>query len=108
MPSGKVQLKYDELMDARERFRRNGEAVAQLIQNIRSKMDVLEGGLWIGYGAQSFFGEMQSEVLPALNRLHAALAESAVQGIQTVHDKGQEAEEQAGNLFKQGPGDVNR
>jgi WXG100 family type VII secretion target len=100
MASDRFQAKYDELDQLSGMFSNGGDQVGetmgklkQAIENIRDK--------WIGEGAQKFLQEMESEVLPALGKLQAALNEGSSrtkQMAQMIHDH----EQQASNLFKIG------
>ena len=99
MPTNKVQLNYDELSAIRDRFSRQADAVNQMQQNIRGKMDVLQSGGWIGRGANAFFQEMDNDVLPAVQRLQNAMAQAASE-VQRLCDQARAAEESAANLFR--------
>ena len=100
MAQDRFQVKYDELDQLSGMFANEagqvGETMGKLKSAIENKRDK-----WIGEGAQKFFNEMESEVLPALGKLQAALNEGSTKTKQMaglVH----EHEEQASNLFKGG------
>jgi uncharacterized protein YukE len=62
-------------------------------------MNTLQNGDWIGQGARAFFREMDSEVLPAVQRLQAAL-ETAARTTGEINRIMQQAEEQAARLLR--------
>jgi WXG100 family type VII secretion target len=77
MGAPQVRSDYDQLKNLQKSFSTQAEAVAKSTQNIRSIMEKLQGGDWIGEGAQKYYQEMNNDVLPTLNRLHKALDEAA-------------------------------
>jgi WXG100 family type VII secretion target len=97
--SDEIRADYDRLEQVAGKFANQAQAVQQMLQQVRGSMDPLEGGGWIGKGSDSFFNEMNSEVLPANERLQQALEEAervTKQIIQTV----KQAEEDASSPFK--------
>ena len=70
----KFLANYDQLAQIAQRFGREAEATQRMLDTIRSAMNVLEGGVWVGQGARAFYAEMNSAVLPSLMRLTRALA----------------------------------
>lgn len=96
--SDEIRADYDRLDQVASQFASQSQAVEQMLQNVRGSMDPLEGGGWVGRGSEAFFSEMQSEVLPANERLKEALDEASrvtKQIVQTV----KQAEEEASNPF---------
>jgi WXG100 family type VII secretion target len=77
MGAPQVRSDYDQLKNLQKSFSSQAEAVAKTTQNIRSIMDKLQGGDWIGEGAQKFYQEMNDQVLPTLNRMYKALDEAS-------------------------------
>lgn len=71
-----IRADYDQLEQVASQFANQSQAIQQMSQNIRSSMDPLEGGGWIGRGADAFLAEMQSMVIPANERLEQALDEA--------------------------------
>ena len=72
-----------------------------MFQKVKSNMQKLEPD-WIGRGSQAFFREMQSEVLPALRRLHKAL-QKANRVTKEIVQTMQHAEEEASSPFRSIP-----
>lgn len=99
MPSAnKVQVDFDELLVIKDRFARASDTVNTMLSNITRRMDVLEN-TWSGRGRDAFFNEMQSDVLPAINRLINALNQASAE-IQRTADHARQAEEGAANYFR--------
>jgi WXG100 family type VII secretion target len=98
MPSETVRSDYDQLKNSSQSFKSQAEAINSMNQNVRSAMDTLESGDWIGEGARKFFAEMNDNVLPTLRRLHAALDKSA-QVTAEVSQVMKEAEGQASGIL---------
>lgn len=97
--SDEIRADYDRLEQVAGKFANQAQAIQQMLQQVRGSMDPLEGGGWIGKGSDSFFNEMNSEVLPANERLQQALEEAdrvTKQIVQTV----KQAEEDASSPFK--------
>jgi WXG100 family type VII secretion target len=96
-----IRADYDRLEEAAGKFGNQAQAIQQTLGQVRGSMDPLEGGGWIGRGSDAFFEEMQSEVLPATERLQQALEEASRvtrQIIQIV----KQAEEEASSPFRSG------
>ncbi|RRR68750.1 MAG: WXG100 family type VII secretion target [Candidatus Viridilinea halotolerans] len=94
-----VKVEYDELDQIANRFLQQSEAVASMIQQITGRMDPLLQDGWKGLGAQAFFDEMQSEILPACNRLTEVL-NVASQTTKSIIQTFQQAEEEASAPFQ--------
>ncbi len=71
-----IRADYDRLEQIANQFANQAQAIQQMKQNVRSSMDPLENGGWIGRGSDAFFSEMQGEVLPCTQRLEQALDEA--------------------------------
>lgn len=94
-----IKADYDRLEQLAGRFANQAQVIQQMLQGVRGSMDPLESGGWVGRGSDAFFSEMNSEVLPASERLQQALEEAnrvTKHIIQTV----KQAEEEAGSAFK--------
>jgi WXG100 family type VII secretion target len=94
-----IRAQDEELDQVANRFSTQAQAVASMRQKVRQRMDALEGGGWIGKGADSFYNEMNSEVLPAVERLRRALEEASEVTSRIVRMLS-EAEDEASSLFK--------
>ncbi len=94
-----VRASYDELEQVANRFARAQNEVQHLLQNVRSSMQPLEAGGWIGKGSDAFFSEMRGEVLPAVTRLQQAMAEAGAT-TRTIVQVMQQADEEAAAPFR--------
>lgn len=95
----KIRVEYDPLGQVATRFANQSETAGQMLQNVRSRFQQLEDGGWIGLGADAFFSEMNSFVLPASQRLQEALDEAG-QKTKEIMDKMKQAEEEARSQFQ--------
>lgn len=77
MPSATVRAHYDELRQIQQSFSQQADAVAQTNQKLKDRMETLKSGDWIGKGATAFYQEMDSQVMPSMQRLNRALTEAA-------------------------------
>jgi len=100
MASDRFQAKYDELDQLSGMFSSEAGQVGETMGKLKSAIENMRDK-WIGEGAQKFFQEMESEVLPALGKLQAALNEGSTKTKQMA-GLIREHEEQASNLFKAG------
>jgi len=93
-----IRADYDQLDEVSGRFQQQSEAAEQLAQMLKSKMDPLESGDWIGQGSDAFFQEMSGEIMPALQRLTEVLQDASAVAKEIVQ-KMKEAEEEARSPF---------
>ena len=98
-----IRVDYQELQKVADRFGQQSEAIAAMLQAVRGAMDPLEGGGWVGQGSDAFFNEMNSEILPAVQRLTDALAQAQAVSKQ-INDLMQQADEEASTGFKNAAG----
>lgn len=94
-----IRADYDALEQVANQFAAQSQAIQQMLQNVKSTMDPLLGGGWIGEGSDAFYSEMESVALPATQRLQQALEEASnvtKQIMQTV----KQAEEDASAPFR--------
>lgn len=99
MPVPIVRADYDELARIATLFRRQAGQSQRLLSNLTRNLQSLEGGDWVGRGADAFYREMDLEVLPALKRLAAAL-EQAQHTTAQINAIMQQAEDDAAQLFR--------
>jgi len=97
--SDEIRADYDQLEDVAGRFANQSQLIQQMLQKVRSSMDKLEDGGWIGRGSRAFFQEMQSEVLPASLRLQDVL-EEASQVTRSIIQIVRQAEDEASSPFR--------
>lgn len=101
MPTPKVRADYGALKKVAQSFTQQAEATRQSLQAIQHAKGILEGGDWVGRGANAFYQEMDATVLPAIIRLVAAL-ECANQVSGQISHGMQQAEEEAARVFRIG------
>ena len=101
MPAARVRADHDSLAGIAKSLALNAASTRQSLQRIKREVETLQGGDWKGKGATAFYQEMQSEVLPSLTRLAAAL-ETANLVTRNVGKLMLEAERLAAALFKLG------
>jgi WXG100 family type VII secretion target len=98
MPPDKVRADYDTLNQIAKRFGQEAEATQKSIRNLQQAVDTLRQGDWIGQGANKFYSEFDSAVLPSLERLQGAL-ETASQTTDKFEQLLREAEAMAARLL---------
>ncbi len=97
--SNEVRASYSELEQLANRFARSQNEIQQMLQQVRSAMQPLENGSWIGRGYDAFIREMRSEVVPAATRLQQALGE-ATNTTKNIVQTMQQADEEASAPFQ--------
>ena len=94
-----VRADYEQLEQVSARMANQSKAIQDMLNMVRSRMDPLESGSWIGRGSNAFFSEMNGEVLPASQRLQQAL-EEAGQVTRQIAQTMKQAEEEAAAPFR--------
>lgn len=98
MPAATIRSDRDELAKIGSSFSKASSAIAGVNRKIKSSQDTLEGGDWIGRGANAFYKEMNGDVNPAMKRLEKALGEAA-RITKQIAQIMQQAEEDSSRLF---------
>src|SRR3954468_23362297 len=99
MPAPRVRADYDVLAQVAQQFGQQGDSAQQLLGQLRQQMDVLQGGDWQGTGATAFYAEMNSAILPTMNRLVKAM-QAAQQVTRQISTEMKSAEDGAAACFK--------
>lgn len=94
-----VRAEYDQLEQVAGKFTNQAQVIQDMLQQVRGKMDQLQDGGWIGLGADAFFAEMQSVVLPAVQRLESALTDAS-DSTRQIGQTLQQAEQEACSIFE--------
>jgi WXG100 family type VII secretion target len=89
-----VRADYDQLAQMASAFAQQAALARQMLQQLSKQSEVLQGGDWLGQGAQAFYSEMNSQVLPTMNRLVRAL-EAAGDVTRQINQIAQQAEAEA-------------
>jgi len=98
MSASKVRVDYDALQEIANIFDQHSSNSRRVTQQLQRRMETLQNGDWIGTGATAFYQEMNSDVLPAMRRLAAAL-ETANRIIRQSSQIMREAEDEASRVF---------
>jgi WXG100 family type VII secretion target len=98
MSAPTVRSNYDELKNIAQSFSQQAESLNTMNQNLQGNVDTLQGGDWIGQGAQAFYKEFGDTVMPTLKRLQNAMSESA-RITQQISQVMKEAEDNASRVF---------
>jgi WXG100 family type VII secretion target len=96
----RIEVRYDAMEQFAAKFQAQAQSVAVVLQRVRGTMQELQNGGWEGRGSDAFFAEMNGEVLPAMQRLQAAMEDSQ-QNTRRMADIMEQAEEEAASLFQQ-------
>jgi WXG100 family type VII secretion target len=99
--AGTTKLNYDEMQAIIKSLQSEEEEMKMLLSQTRSKVEALHNNQWIGQGADKFFGEMESTVLPKMEKLVMALdvaGRVANQIMQTIHQADEDTKGFFGNL----------
>ena len=96
-----IRVDYNALEKIAASFVEQSESIAYLLQCVRGAVTPLEHGGWMGQGAEAFFSEMDSDVLPAVLRLREALRQAGDVS-QQICNLMQDADEEASAGFRSG------
>ena len=99
MPAPKIRGDYDLLAQISQMFSGHSSETQRMINRLNQSVSTLQGGDWIGKGANAFYREMEHEVFPSLKRLAAALniaGKTTRQINKILHD----AEDEAARIFR--------
>ena len=99
MSANTVRADYEALTQVGQQFSRQTDATRRTLEQLKRNMDVLQRGDWQGQGADKFYEEMNSAVLPSMQRLVNAL-DSAGHRTQDISRIMQEAEDEAANVLR--------
>jgi WXG100 family type VII secretion target len=97
--SDEIQANYDELEQISSQFSNQAQNIQAMQQKVRGSYAKLLDKGWIGAGANAFFDEMDSLIMPSQERLQDAL-EQAGQVTRTIAESVKQAEEDASGLFR--------
>ncbi|MBW6472845.1 MAG: WXG100 family type VII secretion target [Anaerolineaceae bacterium] len=95
----RTELNGEQLAQMMKKFQSEADELNQLLSQTRNKIGTLRSSGWVGRGSDQFYNEMESLVLPAVQRLVAALnaASNQVNAILKIYD---DAQNQAQSLYK--------
>ena len=99
MSAPTVRTDFDALQKIATTFRKESDNIKQMLKRIKQAMSTLQGGDWVGEGANKFYAEMNDSVLPSLQRLAAALDEAGAT-TERIGRTMKQAEDEAARLFQ--------
>jgi WXG100 family type VII secretion target len=102
MPVSVVRADYDALKSMSQAFGQGANDARESLKRLKSEMDVLQGGDWLGPGAMAFYGEMNGTVVPTMARLVKAMEEAQRVTLQINQIMKAAEDEAAGYLNQQG------
>ena len=94
----RIRVEYEQLTTISNKFSDQGERINQLIGRLSHQSRELCSGGWHGVGADSFYDEMETLILPALEKLFISFDESHTV-INRISQIFAEAEEEGASLF---------
>ncbi|MHB8133108.1 MAG: WXG100 family type VII secretion target [Anaerolineaceae bacterium] len=94
----KTIVNYEQLQAIVKKFNNEGEEIAKILGKLRERVHHMQSE-WIGAGSDSFFDEMEMEILPAVQRLSEALLFSGKTLID-ITKIFNNSEEESKNIFK--------
>lgn len=97
--ANRIQADYDRLASAAASFAHESETATRLFSQVKQLVEQLQGGAWIGAGAESFFQEMNELVLPGVSRLINALRDAGGAS-KRIAEALRQAEEECARLFQ--------
>jgi WXG100 family type VII secretion target len=80
-------------------FDQQADQIRKLLASVRQQQEQLQNGDWVGTGAQAFYAEMNSTVVPTLNRLLQAMSQAATTTRQ-INQSMQQTEAEAASFFR--------
>ena len=92
------KLHYDDLNTIIGKFRSEQQEIDALLKQTKGKVESLHNNQWVGEGADKFFNEMESLVLPSVNRLVGALGHAG-DVAQKIADTIRRYDEECKNYF---------
>lgn len=95
----RTELNGEQLAQMAKKFQSEAGELQQLLGQTRNKIGTLRSSGWVGRGSDQFYNEMESLVLPAVQRLVEALntASNQVNAIMKIYD---DAQTQSQGFFK--------
>jgi WXG100 family type VII secretion target len=72
----RCRAEYSQLNQIANTFNQQSDAIKQMNNSIKTCVEDLRQGAWIGKGADKFYAEYDSSVAPTLQRLERALSQA--------------------------------
>jgi len=71
--SDTIQLEYDQLRSLSQKLSQEQQDVQKLLTRLTSQLEVLRGGKWKAEAATQFYGDMDSNLIPRMQKLLKAI-----------------------------------
>lgn len=94
----RIRADHDQLSQISQGFGREADKTRQTLDRLKQSMEVLKNGDWIGKGATAFYQEMESSILPAVQRLVNAM-EMAQRITRQISQVMKDVEEESSHVF---------
>ena len=94
-----IRADYQHLEQLASKFENQSQAIQEMLQRVNGGMQKLKEA-WVGKGSDAFFNDMESEVVPASQRLHDVLSQAG-QTTKQIAQIMKQGEEEASSRFKQ-------
>ena len=87
-----ISIKYLAMQGVAKEFDDCAAAMKKLLNDVQTQHQPLKSGGWVADSADDFYKSMESEVFPAMERLHMTLtkASQSTQSINTTMSKSEE------------------
>src|SRR5574337_658370 len=99
MTASKVRADYEQLAQIAQVFCQQSETTQQVLRALQNDVNTLQRGDWVGKGAEAFYAEMNTAVLPAMKRVVGALSEAS-NTTQRISRIMKQAEDHSAALFR--------
>jgi len=94
----RFRTEYSQLNQIANTFNQQSDAIKQMSNSIKTCVEDLRQGAWIGKGADKFYAEYDSAVAPTLQRLERALSQAS-STTKKIAQISKQAETDASNCF---------
>lgn len=87
-----ISIKYLAMQGVAKEFEDCAASMKKLLNDVQTQHQPLKSGAWIADAADDFYKSMDSEIFPAMERLHATLtkASQTTQDMNTTMSKSEE------------------
>lgn len=96
--SDTISIEYEQMNQICTRFSEESARVRKVMNELERQIQVLKQGGWIADAADAYYQEMDSDVLPGVNRLVQAL-ELAADATNQISTTMKNAEQEAQSFF---------
>jgi WXG100 family type VII secretion target len=94
-----IRVDHDAMGQVANKFEQNSQKISQMLQDLQRPYQSLKDGGWIGQGATAFYAEMDSKVIPSVQRLIQALSQAG-KSTNDISGVMRNADQEASSNFK--------